>query len=119
MLDLGDQHHPPARLVEDVEEVVEAQDALEPVESGIRRPELRHPLLGTQSLEFTPQEVLGEPARDLEAVDRFRGPLVGEFGMLSHIGRHRDLVLVPDDEYAVFRGDEVGLHSVATELDRQ
>ena len=36
-----------------------------------------------------------------------------------HVGRAGDLVLVPADEDAVLRGDEVGLDEVGALLDRQ
>ena len=78
----------------------------------------RQALLGAQGLELGEREVLREPARDAAPVDRLRRLARRELGVVGDVGGATDLVLVPGDEDAVLRRDEVRLDVVGAEPDR-
>ena len=77
----------------------------------------REPFPGAERLQLRQREVLGEPAGDAGAVDGLRRLAVGK--LLGHVGRGADLVLVPRNQRAILRGDDVGLDHVGAHVDRQ
>ena len=107
------------RRAHEVEHVAQAQHRLLVVERRARRPQLRQSLAAAQRRQLVPREVLGEPAGQLGAVDRLRRAAVGELEAVGDIRRARDLVLVPHDEHAVPRDDDVGLDRVDAHRERE
>ncbi len=53
------------------------------------------------------------------AVDALARAAIGEFRMLRDIGRAADLVLVPADQHAVARDDEIGFDRIGALFDRE
>ncbi|VXB81882.1 hypothetical protein FRIGORI9N_430023 [Frigoribacterium sp. 9N] len=119
VLDLGDEPDGPIRRVEQVEQVAQPLDAPLAVVRRALGPQLGQPFADAQRAELVPGEVLGEPARDLRAVDGLGRAPVSELVVVGDVGRARDLVLVPQDEHAVARRDQVGLDGVGPEFDRE
>ena len=75
----------------------------------------RQPLSRAERLDLREREVLGEPAGDRLAVDGLRALAIGK--PIGDVGRAADLVLVPRDQHAVLRRDEVRLDEVGAHLD--
>src|SRR3546814_16418717 len=63
--------------------------------------------------------ILGEPAGDRLAVDAFRRLAARKFGMAGNVGRLRNLILVPRDQYAVPGQHQVGFDEIGPLFDRQ
>ena len=103
----------------EVEHIAQPQDGLLVVERRTGRPQLGQPLAAAEGGELVPREVLGEPAGELGPVDRLRRAAVGELGSVGDIGRARDLVLVPHDQHAVLRDDDVRLDRIDSHLERE
>ncbi len=116
VLDLGDDPDGSAVLLlegaPEGEDLLERRYLLAAVVEGVVRTHLRQPLLGAQGLEFGEREVLGEPARDVDAVELLRRAPRGELRVVRDVRRARDLGFVTVDEHAVLRHDEVGLDVV-------
>ena len=72
------------------------------------------PLLRTQRLDLGEREVLGEPAGD--APGRRRSSSSCDRELRRDVGRAADLVLVPRDQHAVLRRDQIRLDEIGAHL---
>src|SRR6185436_15231077 len=100
-------------LLCELDHLVERRDIELPIK-GVRAE--GEPLARAERLDLREREVLGEPPTDHLPVDS-RAPLaVGE--LRRDIGGTADLVLMPYDEHAVLRRNEIGLDVVGPHLDQ-
>jgi hypothetical protein len=102
-----------------VEHLLQRRDLEAPVVLRVRRADIRDPLLRTQRLELGEREVLGEPARQRDAVDHLRRPAIGELGTARDVRRRGDLVLVARDQHPVLRAHQIWLDEVGALLGRK
>jgi hypothetical protein len=84
---------PDAGVPGQVDDLLQGGDLVEAVEGGVVRSQGGQALAGTQGLELREREVLGEPARDLDAIDGLGGPAVGEL-------RSRATSVVPEISFS-------------------
>ena len=89
-----------------------------PVKRHIVLAQLRQAFLGAQGLEFGQREIFGEPAGHFLTIDGLACLAVGKFGLVGHVGGFRNLILMPRDQYAVFRQDKVRLNIIRTLFNR-
>ncbi len=100
------------------------------VVADVQRAQTRNALSGAKLLDFVEREVFGKPARKLLAVYVLRSAACGKLRQRVHIGRGFDElavdgvdeckdVLVPSDEDAIAREDEVRFDEVCPHVDRQ
>src|SRR5262249_20645057 len=75
------------------------------------------PLLGAQRLDLGEREVLGEVTFDRLAVDRLAGAPARK--LLRHVGGAGNVILMPRDQHAILRGDEIGLNEIDAVVDRE
>ena len=75
-------------------------------------------LFRAQRLEFREGEILREPTFLSLAVDRFDRLARGKIGPRGNVAGLRDIILVPGDQHAVLRSDQVRLDIVGPVLDR-
>ena len=101
-----------AELLGERDHFVERRD-LELAVVGVRSE--GEPLARAKRLDLGEREVFGEPAGHRLPVDRLRALAVRE--LVGDVRRAADFVLVPRDEDAVSRRDEVGLDEVGAHLD--
>ena len=98
---------PDVGAMDQSENFFEAGNREDAVEAPVVRTQLRDRLLRAQRLQFRQGEVLGEPAFGAYAVDRLCGPAAGKLGMIGHVRRAGDLVVMTCDEYAVLRHHQI------------
>src|SRR5215468_8358115 len=77
----------------------------------------RQALLRAERLDLGQREILAEPAGYLDAVNRLRALAIGE--LRFDVRRAADVVLVPCNQDAVFRRDQIGLDEVGAHFGRQ
>jgi len=117
VLDLGDHRDRTPRCIQNPHQVAQAQDAGRTAEGRAPLPQRGESFGHAEGREVLPQEVLGEPPVVASAVDELPGAQMREFGAGSDIRCSGDLVLVPQHEHPVSRGDDVGFDRVCAERD--
>ena len=90
-----------------------------PVKRHIVLAQLRQAFLRTQGLEFVQREIFGEPSGLILTIDGLACLAVGKFALLGNIGGFRNLILMPRNQYAVFRQDKVRLNIIRTLFNRE
>ena len=123
MLQLGHHPHPTthtkALRIEQLHQVHQPQNRLDPIERRIGYTKRRQPLSRPQHGQLSPGEILREPPRALHTVDDLRRATTRKLDTRCHIRRARQLVLVPHDQNAITRHHKVGLNGIRPQLDRK
>lgn len=123
MLQLSDDpDRPPPRrrfLAHQGKQIVEAQHAIAPIVRRAVRSNQRHALAAAQAFQLCQGEIVGEPARLLSALDNLRGVAIGEVRSIGDVGGLRQFQIVADDQRAILRDQQIGLHEIGALRDAE